>query len=48
MWIAVRQRFSRFHENLSLTTDQLEDGLRKQLGVRKSLHAAYWGVSLCS
>lgn len=45
MWIAVRQRFSRFHENLSLTTDQLEDGLRKQLGVRKSLHAAYWGES---
>lgn len=43
MWIAVRQRFSLFHENLCLTAEQQDDGFRKQLGVRKSLHAFYWG-----
>ena len=45
MWIGVRQRFGRFHGNLNLTTDQLEDGLTKQLGVRQSLHRAYYNQS---
>ncbi len=42
MWVAVKRRFSGFHENLSLTAAQQDDGFRKQLGVRKSLHEAYW------
>src|SRR4051794_15922884 len=41
MWIGVRQRFQRFHEDLLLTRDQIDDGLRKQLGVRQSLQRAY-------
>ncbi|MEN5249907.1 SMODS domain-containing nucleotidyltransferase [Brucella pseudintermedia] len=42
MWIGVRQRFRRFHERLNLSKDQMDDGWRKQLGVRKSLHRAYY------
>ncbi|WP_075657377.1 nucleotidyltransferase [Pseudochrobactrum sp. B5] len=42
MWIGVRQRFRRFHEELRLSADQIDDGLGKQLGVRKSLHRAYY------
>lgn len=45
MWAGVRQRFSRFHNELKLTKDQKEDGLGKQLGVRKSLHRAYYNQS---
>lgn len=45
MWIGVRQRFARFHESLRLSRDQVNDGLGKQLGVRKSLHRGYYGVS---
>jgi hypothetical protein len=43
MWIGVRQRFRRFHEELLLTRDQVDDGLTKQLGVRQSLQRAYYG-----
>lgn len=42
MWIGVRQRFGRFHGELRLSADQIDDGLGKQLGVRKSLHRAYY------
>ncbi|WOS64265.1 SMODS domain-containing nucleotidyltransferase [Sinorhizobium fredii] len=45
MWAGVRQRFRRFHEDLSLSKDQIADGLGKQLGVRKSLHRAYYQES---
>src|SRR3546814_513926 len=45
MWIGVRQRFGRFHRALMLTTEEQEDGLRKQHGVRKSLERAYYDRS---
>lgn len=45
MWVGVRQRFRRFHENLNLSTGQINDGLGKQHGVRKSLHRAYYNES---
>lgn len=45
MWVGVRQRFRRFHQDLNLTPDQLNDGLTKQLGVRKSLQRAYYGAA---
>jgi Second Messenger Oligonucleotide or Dinucleotide Synthetase domain len=45
MWIGVRQRFRRFHEDLVLTRDQIDDGLTKQLGVRQSLQRAYYDQS---
>ena len=45
MWIGVRQRFRRFHEELSLSKDQIRDGLGKQDGVRKALHRAYYDES---
>jgi len=45
MWIGVRQRFRRFHADLLLTNDQINDGLTKQLGVRQSLQRAYYGYS---
>ena len=45
MWAGVRQRFGRFHAGLRLTPDQREDGLTKQLGVRKSLQRAYYGTA---
>lgn len=43
MWIAVTNRFRTFYNALQLTTDQVEDGLTKQLGVRQCLQRAYWG-----
>lgn len=43
MWIGVTARFRRFHADLQLTTDQIEDGLTKQLGIRQCLQRAYWG-----
>jgi hypothetical protein len=45
MWIGVRQRFGRLHEDLLLTRDQVNDGLTKQLGVRQSLQRAYYDQS---
>lgn len=45
MWIGVRQRFRRFHEDLTLTREQVDDGLTKQLGVRQSLQRAYYDQS---
>lgn len=45
MWAGVRQRFRRFHEDLNLTKDQIDDGWGKQHGVRKSLHRAYYDES---
>lgn len=42
MWSGVRQRFSSFHENTLLSENQIADGMGKQLGVRKSLHKAYF------
>lgn len=43
MWIGVTRRFGQFHKDLMLTKPQSVDGLTKQLGVRESLHRAYWG-----
>jgi hypothetical protein len=43
MWIGVTERFRRFHADLNLTQDQLDDGIGKQLGVRQSLQRAYYG-----
>lgn len=43
MWTGVTERFRRFHTLLHLTTDDISDGLGKQLGVRQSLQRAYWG-----
>lgn len=43
MWIAVTNRFRTFYEALQLTTDQVDDGLTKQLGIRQCLQRAYWG-----
>ena len=45
MWIGVSQRFRRFHEELTLTREQVDDGLTKQLGVRQSLQRAYYDQS---
>jgi hypothetical protein len=45
MWIGVRQRFRRFHEDLTLTSEQVGDGMTKQLGVRQSLQRAYYDQS---
>lgn len=42
MWSGVKQRFRRFHNDVNLSQEQLYDGLIKQLGVRKSLHRAYY------
>ncbi len=45
MWAGVRQRFRRFHEDLNLSKDQIDDGLGKQHGVRQSLHRTYYDES---
>jgi len=45
MWIGVRQRFRRFHQNLILSTDQIDDGFGKQFRVRQALERAYYGES---
>jgi hypothetical protein len=42
-WIYVVDRFKSFLDNLALTTDQLQDGVRKYKGVVSCLNAAYWG-----
>ncbi len=33
MWLAVRQRFRAFHEDLNLTQEQYEDGIGKAVRV---------------
>jgi hypothetical protein len=42
-WIAVRQRFTQFDHNLSLTPPQVEDGLTKRAGVVNCLNRYYYG-----
>jgi Second Messenger Oligonucleotide or Dinucleotide Synthetase domain len=42
-WIAVLPRFSQFHRNLSLTSLQHADGMRKRAGVTSCLNIAYHG-----
>lgn len=42
-WIAVRQRFTQFHNNLSLTPKQLLDGMTKRNGVVNCLNRRYYG-----
>lgn len=43
MWVAVRQRFRAFHEDLNLTREQLEDGIGKAVRVTEVLERAYNG-----
>ena len=42
-WIAVRQRFTQFHSNLSLTPTQFLDGMTKRNGVVNALNRRYYG-----
>jgi hypothetical protein len=42
-WIAVRQRFTQFHSNLSLTPTQFLDGMTKRNGVVNCLNRRYYG-----
>lgn len=42
-WIAVRQRFQQFHNDLSLTPRQFADGLTKRNGVVNCLNRRYYG-----
>jgi hypothetical protein len=42
-WIAVRQRFTQFHNNLSLTPRQFLDGMTKRNGVVNCLNWRYHG-----
>jgi len=44
-WVAVRQRFRQFHENISLTLLQKVDGRRKLNGVLSCLNQHYYGHS---
>ena len=44
MWIAVRQRFTQFHSNLTLTLLQRRDGLKKKEGVVNCLNRHYYGA----
>lgn len=43
MWVAVRQRFRAFHEDLNLTREQLENGIGKAVRVTQVLERAYNG-----
>ncbi len=43
MWLAVRQRFRAFHEDLNLTQEQYEDGIGKAVRVTQALERAYNG-----
>ena len=45
MWIGVRQRFTQFHGNLTLTPLQYLDGYRKSAGVVECLNRHYYGVT---
>jgi hypothetical protein len=42
-WIAVRQRFQQFHNELSLTPRQFLDGVTKRKGVVSCLNRRYYG-----
>ncbi len=44
-WIAVRERFERFHRNLELTSLQYLDGLTKRSGVVSCLNRHYYDSS---
>lgn len=44
-WIAVRQRFTQFHSNFSLTPTQFLDGMMKRNGVVSCLNRRYHGSS---
>jgi hypothetical protein len=44
-WIAVRPRFTQFHQNLALTPLQKLDGMRKRAGVVGCLNSAYYGTA---
>ena len=44
-WRYVDRRFREFIENLGVTEAQVEDGSRKQAGVRAALNRAYYGYS---
>src|SRR3954466_14167798 len=43
MWIAVRQRFARFHSDLNPTQDQIDDAFGKAKRVGQALERAYGG-----
>ena len=42
-WVAVRQRFTQFHSNLTLTPLQFFDGMTKRNGVANCLNRRYYG-----
>lgn len=44
-WIAVRQRFTQFHNNLSLTPAQFLDGMTKRNGVVNALIRRHYGYT---
>src|SRR6266700_6645413 len=44
-WVHVRGRFKAFIDNLAITPAQLEDGNKKQAGVRACLNRHYYGIS---
>jgi Second Messenger Oligonucleotide or Dinucleotide Synthetase domain len=44
-WIAVRQRFQQFHDNLVLTPRQQQDGMTKAVGVVECLSRHYYATS---
>jgi len=44
-WIAVRPRFTQFHQNLRVTEAQFKDADTKYSGVARSLSRAYYGDS---
>lgn len=44
-WVYVERRFSRFLDNITITTAQADDGQTKQAGVRACLNRHYWGSS---
>ncbi|AWV14893.1 hypothetical protein A3862_04715 [Methylobacterium sp. XJLW] len=43
MWVAVRQRFRAFNEDLNLTREQLDNGIGKAVRVTQALERAYNG-----
>ncbi len=45
MWIAVRQRFAQFHDNISLTLLQRIDGFKKHAGVVNCLNRYYYDLA---
>jgi hypothetical protein len=45
MWIAVRQRFGAFNNNIGVTKAQWEDAATKQLGIRQALQRTCYGAS---